>query len=110
MFFLLVPLAGLLSMDRLTAFNFMLSRPLVVSALIGAVGGNFLWCLVGGVFFELVGLLDLPVGTHIACEDTFGAFAYSVLAVWMPIVDVTGALNLNACLILYNYFVFKNSV
>lgn len=93
MSFMLIPFAGLLSMDRLTAFNFVFSRPLVVSAIIGSLGGNLSWCILGGLFFELLGLLDLPVGTRISSDDTFGAFAYSVLAVAVPLQSVTYALT-----------------
>jgi PTS system mannose-specific IIC component len=66
-------------MDRTTAFNFVLSRPLVVSFIIGILGGNLEWCLIGGIFFELIGIMDLPVGTRIPSDDTFGAFAYSIV-------------------------------
>jgi PTS system mannose-specific IIC component len=73
-------LAGIFAMDRTTAFNFVISRPLVVASIIGLIGGNLEWCLVGGVFFELIGIMDLPVGTSIPSDDTFGAFAFSVIA------------------------------
>ncbi len=77
-----LPVAGLLAMDRRTAFNFMFSRPLVISVVIGIVGGNMNWCLLGGVFFEIIGLMDLPVGTRVSLDDTFGAFAYSIFTVY----------------------------
>ena len=64
-------------MDRRTAFNFMLSRPVIVAAAIGGICGNFTWCLAGGVLLEIIGLMDLPVGTRISKDDTFAAFAYS---------------------------------
>jgi PTS system mannose-specific IIC component len=79
-------------MDRTTAFNFAISRPLAVSAIVGLVGGNLEWCLLGGVFFELIGLMDLPVGTRIPSDDTFGAFAYSIIAVQAPTFSLTHAL------------------
>jgi PTS system mannose-specific IIC component len=84
-------LAGLFSMDRLTAFNFMVSRPLVVSAIIGGIGGNLYWCVVGGVFFELVGIMDMPLGTRISTDDTFGAFVHSVCVVYSGVDDMGGA-------------------
>jgi PTS system mannose-specific IIC component len=85
-------LAGVFAMDRTTAFNFVVSRPLAVSAIIGMAGGNLGWCLMGGVFFELIGIMDLPVGTRIPSDDTFGAFAYSVIAAQAPEFTLTSAM------------------
>ena len=89
---LLVPMAGLWSMDRSTAFNFMISRPVVVAAVIGALCGNFGWCLFGGVIFEISGLTDLPVGTRISKDDTFGAFVYSYITSMMPEITLDYAI------------------
>jgi PTS system mannose-specific IIC component len=85
---ILILLAGLWSMDRSTAFNFMISRPVVVSATIGALCGNFSWCIMGGMLFEIVGLMDLPMGTRISKDDTFGAFFYAYVIANMPTVTV----------------------
>ncbi|MDR2400604.1 MAG: PTS sugar transporter subunit IIC [Deferribacteraceae bacterium] len=85
-------LAGIFAMDRTTAFNFAISRPFAVSAIIGLMCGNLEWCLIGGVFFELIGLMDLPVGTRIPSDDTFGAFAYSLVAAQAGTITLTQAL------------------
>jgi PTS system mannose-specific IIC component len=88
-------------MDRSTAFNFVLSRPIVVSSIIGLLSGNLEWCLMGGVFFELIGIMDLPVGTRIPSDDTFGAFAYSVIVSFSSAFDLTSAL----CLIIVAFVI-----
>ncbi|MDR2884338.1 MAG: hypothetical protein LBV09_04455 [Deferribacteraceae bacterium] len=87
-----IPLAGLFAMDRRAAFNFMLSRPFVVSAIMGLIGDNLIWCLIGGIFFEIIGLMDLPVGTKISRDDTFGAFAYSLTVITCYIHSYDAAL------------------
>ena len=76
MTFLWVFCAGFWSMERMNAFMFMLSRPIVVAFLMGAATGRLGWCIIGGIFFEIIGLNDIPVGTRIPVDDTFGAFAY----------------------------------
>jgi PTS system mannose-specific IIC component len=94
-------MAGVFAMDRTTAFNFVISRPLVVSSIIGLINGNLEWCLMGGVFFELIGIMDLPVGTRIPSDDTFGAFAYSIIVSFSPSFDLTSAL----CVIIVTFIV-----
>ncbi|MDR2870428.1 MAG: hypothetical protein LBV04_08265 [Deferribacteraceae bacterium] len=83
---LLIPLAGLWSMDRSTAFNFMISRPLVVAAVIGGISGNFIWCFAGGILFEIIGLMDMPVGTRISRDSTFAAFVFAYVIAHLPVV------------------------
>lgn len=88
----LLPLSGILSMDRNTAFNFMISRPFFVAALIGGLFGNVQWCILGGIVFEVSGLLDLPVGTRVNRDDTFAAFVYSCVISTLQSVTLEQAL------------------
>jgi len=64
-------LSGLISVDRNSALNIMISRPIFISMLIGIMFGNFYVLLLVGILFELIGLIDLPVGTHIPRDDSF---------------------------------------
>ncbi|PLX69683.1 MAG: hypothetical protein C0603_01765 [Denitrovibrio sp.] len=77
--------AGLVSVDRFAAFNFMLSRPIVVSFILGLLFGNPQECFYIGLVFEAVGLIDVPFGTRIPKEDSFGAFAACTLFAILPI-------------------------
>lgn len=72
-------LSGLASLDRLAGMNIMLSRPFVVSGIIGCIFGNLGMCLFIGVLFELLGMLEVPVGTTVSNDDTFGGYATSLL-------------------------------
>ncbi|MGA1861588.1 hypothetical protein OWM07_01685 [Deferribacter thermophilus] len=64
-------LSGLISVDRNSALNIMISRPIFISMLIGIMFDNFYLLLLVGILFELIGLIDLPVGTHIPRDDSF---------------------------------------
>lgn len=77
--------AGLISVDRFAAFNFMLSRPIVVAFVLGIIFGNPLECFYIGIVFEAVGLIDVPFGTRIPKEDSFGAFSACTLFAVLPI-------------------------
>lgn len=72
-------LSGLASVDRLAGFNIMLSRPIVVAGIVGYIFGNVELCLYVGILFEFIGMLEVPVGTTIALDDTFGGYAASIL-------------------------------
>ncbi len=72
-------LSGFASLDRLAGLNIMLSRPFVVSGIIGYIFGNIEICLFIGILFEFFGMLEVPVGTTIALDDTFGGYASSLL-------------------------------
>lgn len=84
-FFLAAVYAGIISVDRFAAFNFMLSRPIVVSFILGLIFGNQQGCFYIGLVFEAVGLIDVPFGTRIPKEDSFGAFAACTLFAILPI-------------------------
>ena len=76
--------SGLISADRFAAFNMMLSRPLVVSLVLGLLFGNSLECFFVGIIFEAIGLVDVPFGTRVPKEDSFGAFAGCSLLYFLP--------------------------
>lgn len=77
--------AGLISVDRFAAFNLMLSRPIVVAFILGLIFGNQQECFFIGLVFEAVGLIDVPFGTRVPKEDSFGAFAACTLFAILPI-------------------------
>ncbi|MGD9808341.1 MAG: PTS sugar transporter subunit IIC [Deferribacterales bacterium] len=83
--FLAAVYAGLISVDRFAAFNLMLSRPIVVAFVLGLIFGNQQECFYIGLVFEAVGLIDVPFGTRIPKEDSFGAFAACMLFAMLPI-------------------------
>lgn len=71
-------ISGFASLDRLAGINVMLSRPIVVSGLIGLTFDTVVLSLVMGAIFEFIGMLEVPVGTTIAKDDTFGGYAASI--------------------------------
>jgi len=77
--------AGLISVDRFAAFNFMISRPIVISFVMSMIFFNHYECFYIGLVFEAVGLIDVPFGTRIPKEDSFGAFAACMLFAILPI-------------------------
>ncbi len=85
-FVLAAMFAGLISVDRFAAFNLMLSRPIVVALILGLIFGNPDECFFYiGLVFEAVGLIDVPFGTRIPKEDSFGTFAACTLFAVLPI-------------------------
>jgi len=76
--------AGIISVDRFAAFNVMLSRPIVISMIMGLLLGNSMECFYVGIIFEAIGLVDVPFGTRVPKEDSFGAFAGCSLLSFMP--------------------------
>ncbi len=72
-------LSGVASVDRNAALNLMISRPLIISSIIGLMFGQIFYCIAIGALFELIGLVDIPVGTHIPRDDTFAAYISSLL-------------------------------
>jgi len=77
--------AGFISVDRFAAFNLMLSRPIVVAFVLGLIFGCPQECFFIGLVFEAVGLIDVPVGTRIPKEDSFGTFAACTLFSVLPV-------------------------
>lgn len=76
--------AGVISVDRFAAFNLMLSRPIVISFILGLLFGNTVECFYVGLIFEVLGLVDVPFGTRVPREDSFGAFASCSLLTLLP--------------------------
>ena len=76
--------AGVISVDRFAAFNVMLSRPIVISMIMGLLLGNSIECFYVGIIFEAIGLVDVPFGTRVPKEDSFGAFAGCSLISFLP--------------------------
>lgn len=76
--------SGIVSMDRFAAFGFMLSRPIVISFILGLLFGNTIECFYAGIMFEAIGLVDVPFGTRVPKEDSFAAFAACCLLSILP--------------------------
>ena len=79
---LIVLFSGLISVDRLAGLNIMISRPLVVSGVIGIIAGDITTAFMFGLIFEFIGMQEVPVGTTVADDDTFGGYAGAFLAVF----------------------------
>lgn len=86
----LILIAGFSSVDRNAAFHIMLSRPLVLSTIIGLMFGNVYLCFLSGLLIELFGNIDVPVGTNVSKDDTFLAYAMGVL-VSFGVIQTLGA-------------------
>lgn len=91
-------LSGLASMDRLAGMNIMLSRPIVLAGIIGYIFGEPLLCLMVGILFEFVGMVEVPVGTVITHDDTFAGYASAALV-------GMGAASYNAVSLLFCVFI-----
>jgi PTS system mannose-specific IIC component len=96
-------LSGLASVDRNSALNLMISRPLVISSIIGLMYGQILNCIAVGVLFEIIGLIDIPVGTHIPRDDTFAAYNASLL---LSLNRINTASDLLIALLLIILFIY----
>ncbi len=68
-------LGGILHMDRTCAFQFLISRPIVVASIIGAALGDFTIGLKSGMILEILWLGIQPLGTSIPPDDTLVAVA-----------------------------------
>ena len=68
-------LGGILHMDRTCAFQLLISRPIVVSSIIGAALGDFTIGLKSGMILEILWLGIQPLGTSIPPDDTLIAVA-----------------------------------
>lgn len=88
----LVVLSGFISLDRMLFQQTTVSRPLVVSTLVGLFAGNLETCILIGLVFELISLVELPVGTHVPVDESFGAYSLSLLAASSGISSLGGFL------------------
>lgn len=92
--------SGLISVDRVAGLNIMISRPIVISGILGLVFGNLSASLMMGLVFEFIGLLEVPVGATITHDDSFGGYASS-LAVLL------GLIHMDAFSILVSIFIIS---
>jgi len=72
---------GLIWLDRFQAFQLMISRPIVATAIISWVMGDLAVGLYTGVLFELLWLRQRPVGGAIAPDVTLASIATAAVAV-----------------------------
>jgi len=72
---------GLLHLDRTAALQFLVSRPLVSSAVIGLILGDVTTGLVIGVVLELLWLGTQPFGTALPPDDTIVAVVASAAGI-----------------------------
>lgn len=96
--------SGFISIDRLAGLNIMLSRPIIVSGIIGIVFHNIESALMIGLIFEFIGMLEVPVGTTITHDDTFGGYASS-LAMVLGIVS-PDAINILAAILITSLLMY----
>ena len=71
----LIIFSGFISIDRFAGLNIMISRPIIVSGIIGVVFNDIYAALMIGLIFEFIGMLEVPVGTTIVHDDSFGGYA-----------------------------------
>jgi len=98
LFYAIIP--GILSVDRNSALNLMLSRPIVISTIIGLTFGHYFLCFLSGILFEIIGLMDIPVGTHVPKDDTFAAYVSSLMIAF-GYVKMPGEYLLLALIVLF---------
>lgn len=78
--FLASAAGGLLSLDRTAAFQVMVSRPLVVSPVIGYILGDAMAGLLIGGLLELLFIGGLPVGGYIPPHETMLAVVITAVS------------------------------
>jgi mannose/fructose/N-acetylgalactosamine-specific phosphotransferase system component IIC len=85
---------ALLWLDRVYAFQLMVSRPMIMSPLIGALMGNLTVGLAVGAALELLWLNAPPVGAYLPKDESFCAAAVTPAAVlaasWLPEAPAAG--------------------
>lgn len=96
--------SGFISVDRLAGLNIMLSRPIIVSGIIGIVFNDIYIALMIGLIFEFIGMLEVPVGTTITHDDTFGGYASS-LAMALGIINLD-AINILAAILITSLLMY----
>lgn len=78
---MLCAVTGLLGLDATAALQLMLSRPLVVGALVGALLGDMATGATVGGLIELVWIAGVPVGSLVPPDGTLAAALAAVIAV-----------------------------
>jgi len=92
-YFLGLAVALVTGLDRMAAFQVMISRPLVAAPLTGLVLGDPLAGLTIGALLELLWLARIPVGASIPPDDTQIAVAATALCLGF-VGDVAGPIPL----------------
>jgi len=64
-------IGALLWMDREYALQIQISRPVVISAILGLILGNIQLALIIGVSLEIIGLYAPPVGGYLPYDENF---------------------------------------
>ncbi|MEF3255369.1 MAG: hypothetical protein K6348_07405 [Deferribacterales bacterium] len=75
----LILLGGIASLDRFLALHMLLSRPFVISIIVGLLTSNLTYTFYVGLLIEFYGIIDVQVGTRLTREDTFLAYVLSLL-------------------------------
>lgn len=73
-------LGGLIGLDRTAAGQFMISQPIVAAPFMGWVLGDTAAGMVIGAAFELIWVLDIPIGTFVPADSTIGAVSATAVA------------------------------
>lgn len=78
-------LGGIIGLDRTAAGQCMISQPIVAAPFMGWVLGDTATGMVIGAAFELIWVLDIPIGTFVPADSTIGAVsAVAVAAIGSP--------------------------
>jgi mannose PTS system EIIC component len=72
---------GLIGLDRTAAGQFMISQPIVAAPFMGWVLGDTAAGMVIGAAFELIWVLDIPIGTFVPADSTIGAVSAAAVAI-----------------------------
>ena len=74
----LILLTGIISIDRNNALNLMISRPIVISLIFYLFVEDSSVIILIGMLYEIYGVIDIPVGTHIPKDDSFATYCSSM--------------------------------
>ncbi|WP_041223633.1 PTS sugar transporter subunit IIC [Deferribacter desulfuricans] len=102
-YFLMLLISGLISVDRNSALNLMISRPIFIAMFIGLLFGNFYTIFLVGILFELIGLIDLPVGTHIPRDDSFMTYVACLVLTYINVDNVYKLFILITLVIIFSF-------
>jgi PTS system mannose-specific IIC component len=65
----------------------MISRPIVISLLFYLFFSPNTTIILTGILFEVYGVIDIPVGTHIPKDDSFATYASAITIIYGNISD-----------------------
>lgn len=103
-------LSGILSIDRNNAFNLMISRPIVISLIFYLLFQNNIYILLIGILYEIYGVIDIPVGTHIPKDDSFATYSSSMAIIFGSIDNSLNFLLMILLSLLLMYFATLSDV